>query len=83
MWHYPAMARTQTMVALDDEVLARVRTAAAEAGVDDATLIERALRSFLGLDVVDRIWERNAADPLDPATAEELAYDELRAARRS
>ena len=76
------MARTETTVVLDDEVLARLRRAADRAGLDDSTVIERALRRFLSLEVVDRVWERNSADPLDPASAEQLAYEELRAARR-
>jgi len=77
------MARTETTVVLDDEVLARLRRAADRAGLDDSVVIEQALRRFLSLEVVDRVWERNAADPLDPASAEQLAYEELRAARRS
>ena len=75
------MARTQTTVVLDDEVLARLRRAAVCAGLDDSTLVERALRRFLRLEVVDRVWERNSAAPLDPTQAEQLAYGELRAAR--
>ena len=68
------MARTETTVVLDDEVLARLRRAADRAGLDDSAVVEQALRRFLSLEVVDRIWERNATDPLDPARAEELAY---------
>lgn len=75
------MGRTQTTVVLDDEVLARLRRVADRAGLDDSTVIESALRRYLSLDVVERVWERNATDPLDPARAEELAYAELRAAR--
>lgn len=77
------MARTETTVVLDDEVLARLRRAAGRAGLDDSVVIEQALRRFLSLELVDRVWERNAADPLDPASAEQLAYEELRVARRS
>lgn len=76
------MARTETTVVLDDEVLARLRRAADRAGLDDSTVVEQALRRFLSLEVVDRVWERNSADPLDPTRAEQLAYAELRAARR-
>ena len=83
LWHHWLMARTETTVVLDDEVLARLRRAADRAGLDDSAVVERALRRFLSLEVVDRVWERNATDPLDPARAEELAYGELRAARRS
>ncbi len=67
---------------LDDEVLARLRRAADRAGDDDSTVVERALRRFLSLEVVDRVWERNSADPLDPARAEQLANGELREPRR-
>jgi hypothetical protein len=48
---------------------------------DEPAVIESALRRYLSLDVVERVWERNANDPLDPAGAEKLAYAELRAAR--
>jgi predicted transcriptional regulator len=75
------MARTPTTVVLDDEILARLRAAAERAGVDDSAVVERALHRYLSLDVVDRVWERNATDPLDAAAAEKLAYSELRAAR--
>jgi hypothetical protein len=56
--------------------------AADRAGLDDSAVVERARRRFLGLEVVDRVWERNSAS-LDPGQPEQLAYGELRAARRS
>jgi hypothetical protein len=76
------MARTETTVVLEDEVLARLRRAADRAGLDDSTVAERALRRFLSLEVVDRVWKRNSADPMDPARSEQFAYGELREARR-
>ncbi len=59
----------------------RLRRAADRAGLDDSAVVEAALRRYLSLDVVERVWGRNASDPLDPAYAEKLAYAELRAAR--
>ncbi len=75
------MGRTETTVVLDDELLTRLRRAADRAGLADSAVVESALRRYLSLDVVERVWERNANDPLDPASAERLAYTELRAAR--
>ncbi len=75
------MGRTETAVVLDDELLTRLRRAADRAGVDDSAVVESALRRYLSLDVVERVWERNANDPLDPVSAERLGYLELRAAR--
>ena len=75
------MGRTETTVVLDDELLTRLRRAADRAGLDDSAVVESALRRYLSFDVVERVWERNANDPLDPVSAERLAYAELRAVR--
>ena len=73
------MARTKTTIYLEPEVLRATRIRAARTGQRDSQVVEDALRQFLGLSVVDEI--RAEAD-LDEETALELAYGELRAARR-
>lgn len=75
------MGSTPTTVLLDDEVLAGVRSTAARDGVDDAAVIERAVRRYLDLEVIERIWTRNVVDPISPDDAMKLAYEELRASR--
>jgi hypothetical protein len=67
-------------VALDDDVLRAARIAAARAGVRDSELVETALRSYLGLDVVAEI---RASNDVDEDAASTLVYEELHAARRA
>jgi Arc/MetJ family transcription regulator len=75
------MPRKKTTVYLDEEVLRQTKVAAARSGQHEYEVVEAALRHFLGLEVVDRVWERNATKPLDPDEALALAYSELRAMR--
>ncbi len=72
------MARTKTTVYLDPEVLRAARIMAARTGRRDSDVVEEALRSYLGIEVVDRVHERSA---LGPDEAEALAYRELHASR--
>jgi hypothetical protein len=72
------MARTKTTVYLDPDVLRAMRVAAARAGKRDSDVVEDALREFLGLALLERIWEK--AD-LTEEQALQLAYDELHAMR--
>jgi len=72
------MQRTRTTLSLDSRVLRAARIAAARAGKRDSELVEEALRSYLGLDVVAAVRER-AAMGADAADA--LAYDELHVSR--
>lgn len=53
------MSKTRTTVTLDEEVLRAVKVRAARTGRRDSEVIEEALRRELGLDLLDRIWERN------------------------
>jgi len=75
------MARKKTTVYLDEGLLRKAKVAAARAGKHDYEVIEAALQRYLGLEAADRVWARNAAEPLDPDEALALAYDELRAMR--
>jgi hypothetical protein len=75
------MARRKTTVYLDEGLLRQTKVAAARAGKREYEVIEAALQQYLGLDVLDRVWARNAADPLDPDEALALAYKELDAFR--
>lgn len=75
------MARKKTTVYLDEGLLRQAKVAAARSGRHDYEVFEAALRRYLGLEVVDRVWGRNAANPLDADEALALAYAELRAHR--
>lgn len=76
------MARKKTTVYVDEELLRAARIEAATSGRSDSDVFEEALRRLLRLDVADRVWARNAAEPLDPDAALALAYAELEAVRR-
>ena len=73
------MAKRKTTVYLDEEILRSARIQAARTGQRDSELIEAAVRSYLGLDVLDEIWARS---DLDEKQALDLAYEGLDAARR-
>ena len=72
------ISRVRTTLSIDDQVLRAARIAAARSGKRDSELVEDALRAYLGLVVVDRVRERSN---LTADAAEQLAYDELHAAR--
>jgi len=73
------MAKRKTTVYLDEDVLREAKIQAARTGQKDSELIESAIRSYLGLDVLDDVWSRS---DLDEESALRLAYEALEAARR-
>jgi hypothetical protein len=73
------MPKLRTTVTVDERVMRAVRVKAARTGRRDSEVIEEALRRDLGLDLLDRIWERAT---LDEEEATKLAVEAQRAARR-
>jgi Arc/MetJ family transcription regulator len=53
------MSKMRTTVTIDEEVLRAVKVRAARTGQGDSQVIEEALRRELGLDLLDRLWQRN------------------------
>ncbi len=53
------MTKTRTTLTIDEEVLRAVKIRAARTGKADSEVIEDSLRRDLGLDLLDRVWERN------------------------
>jgi hypothetical protein len=53
------VAKVRTTLTIDEDVLRWVKIRAARAGKPDSAVIEEAVRRDLGLDVLDRLWERN------------------------
>jgi plasmid stability protein len=53
------MPRTRTTVTLDEDVLRAVKIRAARTGRGDSEVIEESLRRDLGLDLLERLWERS------------------------
>lgn len=74
------MAKIRTTLTIDEEVWRAVKVRAARAGKGDSQVIEEALRRYLGLDLLDRVWSR--AD-LSEEEAMKQALEGQRAARRS
>ena len=74
------MVRAKTTVYLDSELLRAAKVAAARLGKKDYEVFEEALRGYLGIDVLERVWGK--AD-LSEKEALALAYKELRASRTS
>lgn len=74
------MGKVKTTVYLDEDVLRAARVWAARKDLRDSEVMERALRQFLGMDLIDRIWERNAGT--DESTALIEAYAGVRDARQ-
>jgi hypothetical protein len=72
------MTQMRTTFSLDARVLRAARIAAARAGKRDSEIVEEALRSYLGLDVVAAVRERAA---MSAEAAERLANEELHASR--
>lgn len=73
------MAKTRTTLTVEESVLKAVKVRAARTGRGDSEVIEEALRRDLGLDLLERLWER--AD-LDEAMATDLAVEAQHATRR-
>jgi hypothetical protein len=53
------MPKVRTTLTIDEEVLRRVRIRAAREGVPDGAVIEASLRRELGMDLFERLWDRN------------------------
>ncbi|MGI8686711.1 MAG: ribbon-helix-helix protein, CopG family [Acidimicrobiales bacterium] len=77
------MARTRTTVrttlTIDEQVLRAVKVRAARTGMGDGEVIEEALRRYLGLDLLDRLWARS---DLGDEQAMDVAVEAQHASRR-
>lgn len=76
------MRSVRTTLTIDEDLLRAVKVKAARLGKGDSEVIEEALRRDLGLDVLERLWARNAL-PEDEAMVLALeAQHETRRKRR-
>jgi hypothetical protein len=66
------MSKVRTTLTIDESVLRAVKVRAARSGRGDSEVIEDALRRDLGLDLLERMWERNE---LPEREAMELAVE--------
>lgn len=60
--------KVRTTLTVDEDVLRAVKLRAARTGKGDSEVIEDSLRRDLGLDLLERLWERNRM-PEDEAVA--------------
>jgi len=77
------VAKTRTTLTIDEEVLRWVRIRAARTGKGDSEVIEEALRKELGLDLLDRMWERADMSEEDATRLAVEAQHATRASRKS
>lgn len=64
---------------ISEDVLRAAKVGAARADQPDSELVERALRSYLGFDLLDRVWARS---DLTEKEAMDLALEATHAWRR-
>ncbi len=72
------MPKVRTTLTIDEDVLRSVRVRAARSGRGDSEVIEDAVKRGLGLDVFERLWEKN---DLPEDEAMDLALEAQAAAR--
>ena len=53
------MAKVRTTLTIDEDVLRAVKVRGARIGKGDGEVIEDALRRELGLDLLERLWQRD------------------------
>ena len=68
------MAKKKTTVYLEEDVLRSARVMAARTGKKDYEVLEDALRAYLGMEVLGRVW---ASADMDEGEALRLAVDEV------
>jgi hypothetical protein len=73
------MAKVRTTLTIDDAVMRAVKIRAARTGRGDSEVIEDSLRRDLGLDLLERLWERNV---LSETEATALAVEAQHETRR-
>jgi hypothetical protein len=73
------MPKVRTTLTIEADVLRAVKLRGARTGRGDSEVIEQALRRELGLDLLDRLWDRGDL-PEDEAIA--LAVEAQHATRR-
>lgn len=73
------MTRSKTTVYIDADVLRAAKIEAARTGQREYEVFEKALREYLGFEIIERTWARSE---LSEREAFDLAYDEIHAARK-
>jgi hypothetical protein len=66
------MSKVRTTLTIDESVMKAVKMRAARTGRGDSQVIEESLRRDMGLDLLERLWEKNDLPERD---AEALAVE--------
>jgi Ribbon-helix-helix protein, copG family len=53
------MAKVRTTLTIEEDVLRAIKVRGARTGKGDSEVIEEALRRELGLDLLERLWQRD------------------------
>lgn len=72
------MPKTRTTLTIDAAVLRAVRVRAAREGKGDGEVIEEAVRRYVGLDLLDRLW---SGSDIGEQEATDLAVEAQHASR--
>ena len=72
--------KRKTTVYLEDGLLRAVKVAAARTGQREYQVVEQALRTYLGLELLERVGSRSSLGERDALA---LAYSEVHRSRRS
>lgn len=75
------MSKVRTTLTIDESVMKAVKMRAARTGRGDSQVIEESLRREMGLDLLERLWERNALPERDAAALAVEAQHQTRASR--
>ncbi|MBA2442414.1 MAG: hypothetical protein H0V53_08430 [Rubrobacter sp.] len=73
------MARKKTTVYVEEDLLRSAKVLAARTDRTEYEVFEEALKQYLGLDVLEKVWRREGLPEEEEATR--LAYEELHAMR--
>lgn len=76
------MAKVRTTLTIDDSVMKAVKIRAARTGRGDSEVIEDSLRRDLGLDLLERLWERNGLSETEATTLAVEAQHKTRRRQR-
>jgi Ribbon-helix-helix protein, copG family len=74
--------KVRTTLTIDESVMRAVKLRAARTGRGDSNVIEESLRRDLGLDLLDRLWERNQLSEEDATALAVEAQHKTRRRRR-
>jgi hypothetical protein len=76
------MTKVRTTLTIDESVMKAVKMRAARTGRGDSQVIEDSLRRDLGLDLLERLWERNNLSERDAIALAVEAQHQTRRRRR-